>query len=413
MTGTLIEELRKRDKKGLFESNDTIVSYSTGYPPIDFLNGFIYRYRDKETNEIIEKPILGIVGGTFTTFIGFSGSGKTTAAIQFGWNIVRPFSNGLLIHIDVEKTAIKARMLQLTGADPDDPRLILNKYNTSVESVLETISDIANAKEAAGEDAMYVIPKEFWKDPDKPVKMYVPTVIIIDSLASFNSDGRNEDEMEGQMSGGREVAIISQFYTKCLNKMAKYNISVFAINHIKSKLEVNMYQKTAPQVMTMKSGESMPRGQAPVYYAQNIFRLTAKYGMKYTMEDDGFDGVCSIFQVAKSKSSFAGRELPIAFNESIGFDPIHTMYEFACDCKLVQGRNPYLYLPGMEDMKFNRKKFRETFIKNKEFRDRFMDTLTPYMKAMITKSIDTDVNESGTDDPETDHYVAIDTLMNQ
>ena len=51
--------------------------------------------------------------------------------------------------------------------------------------------------------------------------------------------------------------------------------------------------------------------------------------------------------------------------------------------ELIQGRNPNLYLEGMEDMKFSRKKFRNKMIEDKEFNRRFMSIIKPYLEAMI------------------------------
>ena len=57
------------------------------------------------------------------------------------------------------------------------------------------------------------------------------------------------------MSTNREVGQISQFYTKCLNKMSHYNINIFSINHIKSKVDINPYQASPQQVMMLRPGE--------------------------------------------------------------------------------------------------------------------------------------------------------------
>ena len=40
----LIDSLRKADKKGLFKSADSFASYSTGFLPLDYANGFIYNH---------------------------------------------------------------------------------------------------------------------------------------------------------------------------------------------------------------------------------------------------------------------------------------------------------------------------------------------------------------------------------
>lgn len=374
----LIDELRKKDKKGLFTSNDSFVTYSTSLIPLDFANGFM---APMGNGRVV--PVTGLMGGTFTTIIGLSGSGKTTLADQIGWSIVSPFKDGLMIHFDIEKTAMKARILQITGAKADDPRIILQKDHVSIEDVLDILDTVCDAKEMAGDSAKYTIPEEYWVDPDKPTKVYVPTVFILDSLATFNSRDRKDDVLEGQMSGGREASQISQFYSKCLNKMSHYNVSIIAVNHIKAKVDINPYQASSSQIMMLKPGESLPRGNAPVYLAQNIFRCTATKGNMYTLEDNGFEGFRCQIQVSKTKTSFIGSTINACFNKDIGFDPIYTMYEFAEQCGVVSGRNPYLVIKGLEEFKFNRKEFRERFINDADFRTGVMNVLTPYLQKIL------------------------------
>ena len=395
----LIDELRKKDKKGLFTSNDAFVPYSTSLIPLDFANGYMAPMKDGH-----KVPVTGIMGGTFTTIIGLSGSGKTTLADQIAWSIISPFEDGLMIHFDIEKTAMKSRILQVTGANPNDPRIILQKDFVSIEDVLDILDKICEAKEAQGDSSKYEIPKEYWADPETPTKMYIPTVFILDSLATFNSRERKEDVLEGQMLGGREAGQISQFYSKCLNKMSHYNVSIIAVNHIKAKVDINPYQASPSQLMMLKPGESLPRGNAPVYLAQNIFRCTATKGNMYTIEDNGFEGFRCQIQVSKTKTSFIGSTINACFNKDIGFDPIYTMYEFAEQCGVVGGRNPYLVIKGLEEFKFNRKDFRSRFINEPEFRNGLMQVLTPYLEMMLGSK---EMNSR-----EADEYISLSSLFN-
>ena len=374
---SLISALQAKDKKGLFKSNDEFISYSTGLPPLDFANGFVAPLgQDRNV------ATIGVMGGTFTTIIGYSGSGKTTLADQIAYNIIKPFEDGLMFHFDIEKTALKARIFQVTGAY-NDPRIILKKDDVSIEDVLDTLDAVCEAKGAGGDQFKYVIPESFWPDPKKPVKMYVPTVFVLDSLATFNSKTRKEDELEGQMSAGREAGQISQFYSKCLNKMSRYNVSIISVNHLRAKIDINPYQPSPTQIMLLKPGETMPRGNAPIYLAQNIFRVSATKGNMYTMEDNGFEGFRATIQVAKTKTSFIGSTVNVCFNKDIGFDPIYTMYEFADQCGLVSGRNPYLFIKGFDTFKFNRKDFRSLFIENAEFREGVSKILQPYLEMLL------------------------------
>ena len=69
MASILLDELWAKDKKGLFKSNDVFVNYSTGFLPLDYLNGFWHEWID--SNGMPHRtPITGLIGGRFVTIFG-------------------------------------------------------------------------------------------------------------------------------------------------------------------------------------------------------------------------------------------------------------------------------------------------------------------------------------------------------
>lgn len=379
---SLIDEIRKQDKKGLFTSDDVFASYTTGFAPLDYANGFYMDVKNDKTNTMMQTPVIGVIGGVFITIIGKSGSGKTTLADQIGANIIRPFKDGLLIHVDSEKTMLKQRLCDITGLKPEDNRLILRKSKTSIEDVFELVEQICASKASNPEVYKYEVPSAI---PGKTSKVYVPTVIVIDSIYTFSSRDRKETELEGNMASNREAKEIAQFYSKCLNNMAEYNITIIAINHIKTKIEANPFAHTASQLVMIKQGETIPRGDAPLYLSQNVFRCTITKPSEntYTIEKDGFSGYKVQLQIAKTKTAFIGTTVNLVLNSKFGFDPIFTLYEFAKDGGLIGGRNPYLYFIGYEDIKFNRIEFRKRYIEDKEFRDMVNHAIRPALISLI------------------------------
>jgi energy-coupling factor transporter ATP-binding protein EcfA2 len=378
------QELEAGDKKGIFKSDDNTVSYSTGITVLDYANGFWNETVNSEGNKT-HVPILGIQGGSMVSIIGSSGAGKTTLALQIGWNIVKPYEDGMLFAIDCEKTMTRQRVVSLAGADYDEPRIRLVKSHTSIEDVLDNFNKICDAKEAGGKKYMYEVKtgaRTFWQ--------YVPTVYIIDSLPSFNSKEYNVEDLGNNIDQMKASKDITRFYTNVLDRAWKYNCIFIVINHIRPNTIMNPYAPP-PQGLLMinPQTETLPRGTVPQYFSNTYFRIKTKKSAAYTMEDDGFVGYKCDIILAKTKTNTVGTSFPVTFNSAKGFDPIYSIYEFANSLGLVQGRNPYLSIKGFEDRKFNRKEFISLMSVDKEFREGVLRVLKPYYEGLLgTKKID-------------------------
>lgn len=377
----LIDSLQSGDKKGLFKSNDTFVNYSTGLLPLDYANGFWMTQIDQDTGEIVREAIPGVLGGKLILLFGTTGSGKTTLATQIAYRIIKPFQDGIFMLVDCEQTALKERICAITNNDQDDPRLILNVDNTSIEDVLEIINNICDAKEAGGKEYMYEVKNRTYHQ--KPVWVYVPTVIVIDSLRQFNPKNKDVVTLGNNMDNAREAQSIARFLDNVINRINKYNITIIYTNHIQPKIEANPYAAPPRGLMLSPQTETLPRGTRPLFLAHTAIRANSIKSNMYTKEDVGFDGFVVNLMLAKSKTNFIGATLNVAFNGSKGFDPIYTMFEFAKQCGIVMGKNPNLYVQGMDDMKFSRKNFAKKMMENPEFNRRFMQTMQPYLEALL------------------------------
>ena len=376
----LLAELDAGDKKGIFASNDQFVNYSTGILPLDYANGFWQTVGTGADKHLV--PVTGIIGGTFVSVIGHTGSGKSTFADQMGFSIIKPFEDGVLFHIDCEQTNLKDRMVKITGTEPTDDRLRLKKDFIHIEDVMDMFNKICEVKEQSGNLYKYEVDGHTYDG--KKFLSYVPTVFVIDSLPSFNSkDNRNEENLGTNMDAARAAKDVTRFFTNCLGRMLHYNITVFTINHIVPKVVADMYNQPPKGLMMLKPTEQLNRGYAAQYYSQNYFRLDTMKSNIYKKEDVGFQGFKSKIQIAKTKTAFVGSEVDVCFAGEKGFDPIFTLYEFAHSIGIIDGRNPFLYLHGLPQFKFSRKDFRAKFIGEDIFRHAFMAELTPYLEAML------------------------------
>ena len=385
----LLESLSSGKHKHLFQSSDEFAVYSTGFQVLDAINAFAIPYTLPDGT--LQTDIArGIIGGRFVTFIGMSGTGKSTLADQIAWNIVKDFPNGVLIHVDVEQTMLRHRLLETIGVLPDDPvneRIIIDQENTYIEDVLTMVNDLCIYKESLGAAVMYDADGKWFGK--KSIKVYEPTVIIVDSLPSFTSSNSDTTTLDGQMATNRDVAMVSQFYTKLLAKMNKYNITIFATNHIKPKIIVDVYNPPPSQLMLLSKNESLPRGQAPIFYATNIIRLYTPGKSSLIKRDEyGFDGFEVTATSAKSKTAFVGASCKLIFREDRGFDEAYTLLATAYDNDIVCGRNPYLYIKGDDTHKFSKSNFGEKYATDPEFKAAILKAMEPTILSKVYERMD-------------------------
>lgn len=381
---SLLQRLREKDKKGLFKPAQVSVMYPTGFLPLDYRNGYVVKVMDGQEKVVEEYSSVGIGGGTFNTVIGKSGVAKTTFVIQSAYNIVKKFNEDAFVMIfDIEQSLNYTRIKSITKATQEEleTKIILKQEKNYIEDIFDTIIAIANDKEANKDSMMY--DTGIFDEFNRPIKTYLPTVIVIDSLPMLAS--KNDDlEMKGQTSQARMAQVIKQFYTKLMPVIKTYNITVFVINHVNAKIEINPFSKTQSQIMYLGGDKSMPGGNAPLYLAHNVFEFISS--TKFKMEDDGFDGFMVKVNMLKSRSNKAGQSVNLIYNQVYGFDPILTLYQFADDHNLLDGRNPYKYFKINKDVKFDSRKFRTAFNENETVREVLKEATQPHLEDMLTNA---------------------------
>ena len=379
---SLITELESQDKKGLFRSNDNVVCYPTGISVLDYANGYWTEVMNKE-GELVRIPNIGIPGGSLVSIIGSTGNGKTTLAVQMGWNIVKNFDDGMLIIVDCEKSSERERICNILNCARDESRLRLNKEHSSIDDVLESFDILCKTKEAGGKRYMYEVKnrtfngESFWT--------YVPTVYIIDSLPKFNCRDFNDKDLGGNTDSMRGAKDVTRFYTNIVDRAWQFNVIFIVINHIRPNLIMNPYVSPPRGLMMINpQSETLPRGSVAQYYSSIYFRINSKKSAAYTIADDGFTGFKCDIQLAKSRTNIVGSTFPVTFNSDRGFDPVYSMYEFASSLGLVQGRNPYLTIKGFEERKFNRKEFVTLMTVDENFRNGVLTVLKPYYESLLS-----------------------------
>lgn len=381
MANPLMARLQTQDKKGLFKRTQTSVSYMTGLLPFDYRNGYTVEVRDMDDKLVESYSSLGLVGGTFVTVAGKSGTAKTSWAIGVAANIVKPFDAGMVLHFDLEQALSYTRIRAITGYSSEElnNKYILKGEDSYIEDIFDSIIAICNAKQNDPETFKYDtgLKNEF----NEPIRMYVPTVVIVDSLPMLSprEDKLTDKEIEGSTYAARVSKVITQFYRRLMPLIKKFNITVICINHITAKMEVSAFAKSQPDLMYLKIDESLPGGRASLYLANNVLKFVSM-SPKLTMEEHGVDGFKVRCELLKSRTNKAGQHCVLVYDQDKGFDPVLTQLEYASINELVEGRNPYLRFTGFPDVKFNRKTFREQYVENPELREALMKCTIPLLE---------------------------------
>lgn len=345
MGNPLLQKL-KENSKGSFGNHLSSISYSTGFRTFDYRNGYLVTVEDEKGEVIDRYSQLGIGNGNIVTVVGETQTGKTTFFVQAAYNIVKPFKNGFVRHYDLEKTFNLTRLKNLLGMTREeyDSKYSIEQNICYMEDILNDIIDIAHEKINNKKEYLYDTGK--LDDYGNPIIMMEPTVVIIDSLPALTVK-KNADTMEGLTGGGRNAIMISEFYSKIVPYANAANIIFFIVNHLKDIPQLNAFSAKKPSIPYMKANKNIPGGKAALLFSHVIcyFEVISKYNY----EDNGFDGFCDRVSFWKTRSNKAGKTCQLVFNQETGFDPVLSLYEYAKENNLIEGRNPKKYFVNQKE----------------------------------------------------------------
>lgn len=383
----MFEELRKNDKKGLFDKECIdLFGYSTKFAPFDYFNGYKVMVQTSDKVERAWWANVGLFSGTFITVAGNTSTAKTSFCVQAAANIVRDIPNAGMIFFDIEGSANISRIQTLTGFTTEeewDEKVSVFQKKVYIEDVFTMIKKMANYRIEHRNELLYETGRlnEF----GEPIKMIAPLVVIIDSIPMFvtkeaDEEGGDGSEMMGLTYSARVARMLNQFYTRLRPVISEANIIVMAVNHIKPKIETG-FKKTQAQIMYMDQDKYMSGGKAPMYLAHNVFEFICNG--KYKEDVDGFDGFLIRCESRKSRSSKGGKYCYLVFDQETGFDIWKTLLKFIESKELISGRNPYKYFVGHEDFKFDSRKIAELCC-NEEFRQKILEVVKEPLENLLS-----------------------------
>lgn len=358
------EETGYSPEQGVFD-----VAYPTGFLNFDYLNGYNLTTFDANGNRINTK-FAGILDGSYNLLIGRPGSGKSTFVVQAGANIIKQFPNAEMIINSIEGGITIPRLETLTGFIGEDlfKHVSIKNSGITAESIYKDISVIYEYKIKNKDKFIY---DTGLKDSTgNPIMKFIPTVIIIDSIALLAPERiADKDELSGQM-GATAMAKSNTALLKGVMQLIKAaNIILLVINHITTKIEANAFIHTKGDLKYLKQNESLPGGKAVTYLANNIIRFDDGALKEETF---GFSGSTVDISLGKSRTNKAGKKTPLIFSQDYGFDPLYSLMVMLKEAGVISTKGAYLSLDGYET-KFMNKQFKDKYNEDPEFRKVFLE----------------------------------------
>lgn len=391
----LLDMFRKevsKDKDLAMSSEATgDIGYSTGYPNLDFLNGYYHVVNNDEQN--IHKKYLtaGITDGSFNMIIGRSGCGKSTFAEQIAANIVRPFSTSS-IFVDSTETMSMTwdRRESISGLHGEElkSRYIVRDSGITAENFYKRIKMIHDMKVSNKDKFMYNTGRldSFGNEIIK----FEPTVYILDSLALLEPENEfSNEELSGNMSTTATAKIITKIFRGIIQPLKEANIILIAINHILSAVQIGPFPNK-PDLAYLKSGETLPRGRTVQYLANTIIRLDDATKLKST-EKYHINGSLVNATLVKTRSTYSNKSTGLVLNFDTGFDPILSALVFMQNANRIHGAGIGLYLDDHTDMKFSMGNFKEKMKNNPEFSKIFAEAYLGELSKLPSQPVDNSV----------------------
>lgn len=212
----------KKDSPGAV--SDTLF-VPTGFDILDHYSGTVINTDNGE-----EAFNLGLPMGKIIMYVGHSQSGKTTKAIQDAWHMVKDL-NGDVVICDFERSSndLESRVMNITGCtneEFDDTFTLFKQKDLTAEFLKKFLFEIAEQKASMGKSCFV----DWYDIKFNETKIYPPTVVIIDSVASMRSKELLENpDMDTNMTAASIAKSNSAFLTSIEHLLEEYNITLLAI----------------------------------------------------------------------------------------------------------------------------------------------------------------------------------------
>lgn len=367
-------KVSKLKTKGISNTAEFDVGYSTGFLSIDYLNGTVVHVKSEDRNFTYNST--GIVDGSANSVIGRSGSGKSTLCTQACGEIIRPFikkgmPTGLYID-DIEGSLPTVRKEFLLGLTTEEIEKYVDIRNSGIttENVYQRLKAIHDIKIENKKDFEY--DTGLFDTNGNRIYKLVPTVYLIDSLPMLlPEDIADSDDIQGSMTASSIAKSNTQMIKKIIQLLKDANIILFTINHILDDIQMGFLPKPV-QISGLKQGERLPGGKSAIYLANNMFRVDDSTTLKKD-KDYKIDGSIVNVTLIKSRTNATKRSVPMIFNKTEGkFDNILSLFHLLKTEGRFKGAGAYLYFDECPDIKFGMGSFKENLASSPELQQAFM-----------------------------------------
>ena len=365
----LLDKIKKNSSVDFVDDKNKLYPYPSGFQLLDWHNVREFTHPLYPDNADKNQIIGGIPLGKMTHISGYTGTGKSTLAIQIAMNVCKNFSeNSFVIHFDQEDAFNRERVSEITGLSLKEVKERYHRtHPTTINDAFTQITQIYNEKTENRQD--YLAKNQF------DCEMLVPTFFIIDTVVDFLSwdmvEGETDEEKitNSTYSSFAQAKSLNSFFQRLPKYMSGGNITVIAVNHVRPFIS----DKPTPRPqLHMGSNETIPGGQGQLQLSDFQLKMRATEKLK---EDKTYKIFGHINQVSviKTRNDVAGRTYHLVFNPDVGFDDFYSSMYYLQNEKLLNGnpRGYYLEIDGKQSTKFTLANAKKKYEEDEEFKEIF------------------------------------------
>jgi RecA/RadA recombinase len=340
----------------------------TGLNVMDYYNARYFMNHESKQHELF----TGLPTGKLIMMIGYTGTGKTTLAVQNAWSMVAPFQEGSIFHIDLENAWSIERTADITGVSVDT---VKTKYFRTEPISLDKIYAFIKRVIFAKQERMKNPNDPIWvTNPHTGERMVTPTVFLIDTVAALQSEevlSENEEMGKLMYEKGAQAGANNAFAQRLAGMIGEVNITIFAINHVRVGISDGGSPKPK-RVQYLAADETVPGGTGFPQYADYFLHLRPTDSL--TMKaDEGFaiPGKIVKCSIIKSRLSYDGRQFDLVLTDN-GFSNAWSNLQFLKSVKAIKGAGAHLFIEapdGRATRKFAQRNWSEFYEGDQEFRE--------------------------------------------